>query len=126
MVERARQEPVTTENRELLPQFYEAAREPGQRARFIADRVPIEPADFVVLRIGIVVALLRARELVPGQNHRCALREQKCGQKIPHLSEADAADFGVVSWSLDTVVAGKIVRVAVLIVLAIRFVVLLV
>ena len=43
--------------------------------------LPVEPGDLVVLAIGVVVAVLRAAELVAGQQHRRAVRERTGGQQ---------------------------------------------
>ncbi len=38
------------------------------------DELPVEPADGIVLTIGVVVALLAAADLIATENHRYALR----------------------------------------------------
>ena len=45
--------------------------ETDQRLAFFPD-VPIDPADLVILAIGVVVAVLRAGELVAGEQQRRA------------------------------------------------------
>ena len=48
--------------------------------------LPVDPADFVVLAIGIVVALLGAGELVAGEQHRRALRQQQGAKEVAPLA----------------------------------------
>src|SRR4029077_19639763 len=49
---------------------------------------PVEPADFVVLVVGIVVAKLRVQELITGSEHRDAIRQQKQAAEVLHLFSA--------------------------------------
>ena len=53
----------------------ETLRESYERRVSLA-QAPVEPGDLVVLAIGVVVAALRAAELVAGQQHRHALRDE--------------------------------------------------
>src|SRR5207244_11388151 len=85
---------------------------------------PIEPADLVVLTISVVIALLRSSPLVATQKHRHALRKKKCGQKIPPLPFAQRVNLGVVGWTFDAAIPGKIVVVAVIVPVAIQFILL--
>ena len=48
-------------------------------------QVPIEPGDFVVLAIGVVVALLGVADFVAGHEHRHPLREEQRGQEVSLL-----------------------------------------
>ena len=48
-------------------------------------QVPVEPGELVVLAVGVVVALLRAADLVAAQQHRHALGKQQRGQHAPLL-----------------------------------------
>src|SRR5207245_4841749 len=101
--------------------------EPRHELQELLVRVlPIEPADLVVLAIGVVVPLLRATDFVAGQQHRDALREQQRREEVPLLACSQAVDRRIVRRSLDTTVPGAIVGLTVLIVLAVRFVVLVV
>ena len=73
------QELVAAQDGILVPQ----AREPADEGRSAACRRsrlgerPVEPGDLVVLAIGVVVALLGAAELVAGEQHRRALRQEQ-------------------------------------------------
>ena len=57
-------------------------------------QVPVEPGQFVVLAIGVVVALLGAADFVAGQDHRHALGKQQRGQEVPHLLAPQARIAG--------------------------------
>src|SRR5437870_5803644 len=85
---------------------------------------PIEPADLVVLTISVVIALLRSSPLVATQKHRHALRKKKCGQEIPPLPFAQRVNLGVVGWTFDAAIPGEIVVVAVIVPVAVQFIVL--
>ena len=56
-------------------------------------RAQFEPADLVVLAVGVVVAALRARELVAHQQHRHALRKQQRRQQVALLPARAARGF---------------------------------
>src|SRR5688500_2004755 len=114
------------------PQDREAVAQPGQLAHEVDQAlgavvvVPVDPADLVVLAVGIVVAVLRARELVAGQQHRRALRQEQRGEHVLHLALAQRANRLVDVRALGAVVPRAVVRVAILVVLAVRLVVLVV
>src|SRR5258708_12521683 len=44
---------------------------------FAVEAIPIDPADFVILAISIVVAGLRVGDLIAGEDQRQALRQQQ-------------------------------------------------
>ena len=52
---------------------------------------PIEPADLVVLAIGVVVAVLGPAEFVAARQHRHALGKKEGGEEIAALSGAQVA-----------------------------------
>ena len=68
----------------------------------------------------------RAAELVAGQDHRRAVREQQRRQQIALLPFARGADAGIVGRSFDAEIVAAIVGVPVLVVLAVGLVVALV
>ena len=51
--------------------------------------LPVDPAELVVLAVGVVVAALRAAELVAGEQHRHPLREQERGEEVAELAVAE-------------------------------------
>ena len=89
-------------------------------------RTPVHPARRVVLTVGVVVSLLRARDLVPGAEHGDPLGEQQGGQEVARLSLAEREDLRVVGGSFHPAVPAQILLRAVAVVLAVRLVVLLV
>ena len=104
--------------------------QPGQRRgeldERLVDRVPVHPAQFVVLRVGVVVALLRAAELVAVQQHRNALREHQRGDEVALLARAKGVDGRIIRRPLDPEIQRSVVRFAVLVVFAVGVVVLVV
>src|SRR5262249_26756775 len=87
----------------LLPDTDRCADEVEEALRSLVE-LPVEPAELVVLAIRVVVPLLRVAELVAGQQHRHALREQHRGDQVPLLALAQADDFGIVRRALDAAV----------------------
>src|SRR5215467_2858440 len=61
----------------LLTQLREAANERGDVLALIAQPRPVDPADLVVLAIGVVVAGLAVAHLIAGKDHGNALRQQQ-------------------------------------------------
>ena len=59
-----------------------------QRARRRRPTFQSTQRDLVVLAVGVVVALLRAAELVARQQHRRALRQEQRRQHVAHLALA--------------------------------------
>ena len=89
----------------------------------LVSALPCQPADLVILAIGVVVSALRPCPFVTRADHRHALRKQKCGEQITPLPTAQFVDIGIIRRALGPVIPGMIIVVAVLIVLAVRFVV---
>src|SRR5207248_892257 len=88
--------------------------------------IPVEPADLVVLTIGVVIPCLSPPKFITAQDHRRALRHEQRSQKIPALPSPQRIDLRVVGRPFRAAVPRLIVIVAVLAVLPVRFVVLLV
>src|SRR5215831_3593013 len=97
-----------------------------QQLLLLVIEVPVEPADLVVLTVGVVVALLRATHLVAAEQHRHALREEQRGQQRALTTHAQVSDARVFRWTFDPAVPGIVVVGAVLVVLAVGLVVLVV
>ena len=87
---------------------------------------PLVPGELVVLAPGVVVAVLRAAELVAAEQHRHALGEEQRGEEVALLAPAQRVDLGVVGLALDAAVPRAVVVGAVAVVLAVGLVVLLV
>ena len=81
------------------PESAGSSRSPCGRSRQVlvaARRGPVEPADLVVLAVGVVVAALRARELVAAQDHRRAGGEQQIAGVVLHHLPAQREHRGIV------------------------------
>ena len=86
-------------------------------------QIPIQPADFVVLAVGIVVSHLGMADGIPRIHHGHALRKQKRCQQIPFLLGTQSLNIGIVGGSLGPAIPAAIIVVAVAIVFAVGFVV---
>ena len=87
---------------------------------------PIDPGDFVVLAIGVVVSLLGATEFIPRKEHGNALREEQGGQEIPPLAGAQVVDSGIFRGALRAAVPAVVRVAAVLVSLSVGLVVFLI
>src|SRR6202035_3594612 len=105
------------------PQLNQFSGELEQSILWLAP-LPVQPADLVVLTISVVVPLLGAAELVAGQKHGHALRQKEHRQKIALLSPPQTVDVRIVRWTFNAAVPGTIVIIAVAVLVAIGFVVL--
>jgi hypothetical protein len=87
------------------------------------DQLPIEPSEFVVVAIGIVIALLRAPDLVAHQYHGHPHREYGGGKKILNLPVSKFLYCSVIGRPFDAPVAAAVVVFTIAAFLAIRLVV---
>src|SRR3954452_5730217 len=106
------------------PPRIEQGHEP-MHIRMLLDQRPVEPADFVVLAVSVVVAGLSAAHLVAHQDHGHAEREQRYGQEVLYLPVPQALDAQVAGRPLHAAVPAAVVVRPVAAVLAIRLIVLL-
>src|SRR5205807_553352 len=74
-----------------------------------AGAAPIEPAELVVLAVGVVVAALRAEELVAAEQHRRPAGKQQQAGMVLGEALAQAEDLGVIGLALGPAVPGIIV-----------------
>ena len=88
---RALQEGVASQARRMLAQREQLPDERGEPDCGASARLPVDPADLVVLAVRIVVAALRAAELVARLQHRHALRHQ---QRREHVADLALAQLG--------------------------------
>ena len=86
--------------------------------------LPVEPGDRIVLRIGVVVAVLGAAEFVAGGEHDAAARGKQRRQHGAAIAPACFDDRRIGALALDAVVPRQVLVVAVAILLAIRLIVL--
>src|SRR5262249_46643737 len=91
--------------------------------RILLHRIPIEPADLIVLTICVVVSLLGSAEFVTAEHHRGTKREkQSTGVVFDELlSKLD--DRGVVRFTFDATVPRIVIIRAVLVVLEVGIIV---
>src|SRR5882724_3631638 len=87
---------------------------------------PVEPRGFIVEAVRVVVATLRAADLIAHEQHGGAGREQRQREKVLDLTVAQLLGTVVLRRSLDTAVPAVINVVPVAIRLAVRLVVLVV
>src|SRR5687768_16117250 len=87
---RALEEGVALQTGRMLAQREQL---PDERGEPYAARgvIPVDPADLVVLAVGVVVAGLRAAELVARQQHRHALRDH---ERRKHVADLTLAQLG--------------------------------
>ena len=102
------------------------ADEIGEVLAFLAEVFPTNPADLVVLAIGVVVAALRIADFIAGQHQRRALREHQARQLVLAELAAQRNDRGVVGRAFMPAIVAVVVAGAVAIVFAVGLVVLLV
>jgi len=89
------------EYRMAAPQLDQSAGECQQPA---VHPVPIEPRQRPVLTIRVVVAALRASDLVAGKEHRDALREKQGGKEVLLLTVTQRQDRRIGGRPLDAAV----------------------
>ena len=94
-----------------------------EQALVFGQIIPVEPADGIVLAVGIVVAVLRIAEFVACQEHRCAAAAEEDGQGIADETVSQAVDFRVVGFAFGAAVPAVVVVFAVRIAPAIGLVV---
>ena len=114
----------TPENRMLRAEMNQPFREFEKLLLFVG-QTPAEPADFIVLTIGIVVAVLRPAKLVAAANHRHALREEQRREHVAALLATQRVDFFVIGRPFGAAIPRMIIIVAVVVILAVRLVMLL-
>src|SRR3954467_2539574 len=84
---------------------------------------PIDPADFVVMAIGIVVAALAVADLVAGKHQRDAAGKKQACEKVAALPASGLDDDRIVSWPFDAKIHALIGIGSVAVMLSICFVV---
>src|SRR6476661_3954532 len=87
-------------------------------------RVPIQPADFVVLAISVVVPILRVANGIPGEQHRHPLGQEHGCNEVPLLSCPQRLYCRIIGWPFYSAVPTAIIIGAVPIVFAVRLVML--
>src|SRR6478672_7547271 len=88
--------------------------------------LPVEPADFVILAIGVVVSLLRSGPFVAGSDHGHALRKEQSREHVAHLLTTELENLRVFGRTFFAVVPGMIIVIAIAILFSVGLVMLLV
>ena len=107
-------------------QFGQVADKGDEVLALFAEILPADPADVVVLAIGVVVASLAVADLVAGQDQRRTLRQQQTRKLISSQLTSQRNDIGIVGRPLMAAIVAVIVAGAVAIAFAIGLIVLLV
>ena len=121
----ALEEVAAAEDRVFAAQRDDALHE-GEEFPVVGGKIPVHPADLVVLAVGVVVAVLGAAHLVAGHQHWHALGEKQGRQQVALLLRAQGIDAGIIGRPLGAAVPGVVVVGAVTVVLAVGLVVLVV
>src|SRR5205807_3874890 len=111
------------EDRMLFAQCGQAPREVEQNEVGV---LPVVPGDLVVLAVRVVVAALRAADLVAAQDHRHTLRDEQRREQVLALPAPLRDDVRIVGRTLGAAVPRSVVALAVAVLLAVLLVVLLV
>src|SRR5262245_54218919 len=88
------------------------------------EEAPVNPADLIILTVGVIVPALCPPELVAGQDHGGAGGEQENRREVPHLAPTQSIDFLRVGRSLAATVPAQVVVAAVGVALAVGLIVL--
>ena len=75
----------------------------------LAEICPVDPADLIVLAIGVVVADLRVADLVAGEQQRHALRQQQAGELVLAQLPAQRHDLRIVGRAFIAAIVAVIV-----------------
>ena len=62
------------------------------------EQAPIEPAHFVILAVGIVIAELGSAKFIPAEQHGNASRDKQGQQKILNQTDPDTLDSWILTW----------------------------
>src|SRR5262245_61634707 len=89
-------------------------------------KAPIEPADFIVLSVGIIVSFLSPKHFVTHEKHRCPDCYKQNTDEVLSLPISQLIDNRIVCWAFDSTVPAEVGIGAVTIFLTIRFIMLLV
>ena len=71
--------------------------------------LPVEPGNFAVLTVGVVVSLLRVQKLVAGEEHRRAAAHQENCHGVPAHFPPERADIRVVGRAFRSAVPAPVV-----------------
>jgi len=72
-------------------------------------QIPVQPREFVVLAIGVVIPLLGVVDFIAVKQHGHALREQESGKKVPLLTGSKQENPRIVCRPLCTAIPAVVV-----------------
>src|SRR6516162_3677733 len=98
----------------------------AQERAVLFRQTPVEPTDLIVLAVGVVVAFLRAANLVAGHEHRHAARHHENDGEVLDLPFPQRLDGWIVGWAFAAAVPAQVFVDAVAVTLAVGVVVLVV
>ena len=96
----------------------------GKHAGIFPKAPPVDPANGIVLAVGIVIALLGIADLVAAVNHGNPLGKQQHCKGSPHLALPHLTDPLLPAWPIYAAVPGIIIAAAVVIALSVCLIVL--
>src|SRR5204863_9828992 len=82
---------------------------------------PAEPAQLVIVAVGIIIPVLRPRPFIAGVEHRYTLGEKQGCEEIPPLPRSQSVDFWIVRGPFHPTVPGVVIVLAVMVVFAVAF-----
>ena len=97
-----------------------------QKRLLLFVQIPVEPTEFVVLTVSVVVSVLSVAKFVATANHGHALRTQQRGDEVAFLFLTQLVNVGVVRLAFFATVPADVVIVAVTVVFTVGHVVLVV
>src|ERR1017187_3720793 len=109
---------------EAFSQIGHVADKIGEVVAVAVEAFPADPADLVVLAVGIVVAVLAVADLVAGENQRQALRQQQTGKLVLPKLTAKCCYRRIVGRAFIAAIVAVVLAGAVAVVFAIGLVVL--
>src|SRR5258708_34405438 len=114
-VQRTAHKPAATlEDRMLVAEVDDPGEEGQQLTVLLIEGVlPVEPGELIVLAVGVVVASLRAADLVAAVDHRPADGEQQGAEEVALLAGAQDVDLLAIGGSFLPAVPGAVVSLAV-------------
>ena len=89
----------------------------------LLEQAPIEPTDFIVLAIRVVVSQLGAAHFIPHQQHGHAERQQVDGEHVFDLLVTKTFNFGIIGGALDAAIPTEVRIVPIAVFFVIGFVV---
>ena len=92
----------------------------------LVSKFPVNPANLIVLAIGIIIAFLGSVELISTQNHRHSLTQEQSCHVIFHMLKALEIDHLIVAGTFMTKIHRIIVILSVAVVLAVILIMLLI